>query len=151
MAEAILGAVIGAIVTVLLNKFPSVILGMKNARQNDVFKKGDKFIGNWSLLEYDINYEDQLTVTSVRFGKIKCTGKLIYEKKEKQYYLEGKVNHYCITFTYYGLENKKKDNTAGVVLLDKSTPERDVLDGKWIQLRKDGEIIYGKVQLTRKL
>lgn len=150
MIEEIIGAAVGSIVTAGIGFFQKIVGGIKQVRENNIFQKGDCFSGNWFLYNGKGNYEDSLCVTSVKFGKIKCTGKLIYENKEKHYYLQGVVNHYCITFIYYGLENNKKDNTAGVVLLEKSRPDIDELNGKWIQLKKNGELIHGNVVLKRK-
>ncbi len=149
MTDTILASIIGAFATISAAFIGYIINGIIITPRNTVFSKGDKFTGNWEFSNGKNIIEDSIFVKSVWLGRIKCIGTLMYEGIHKEYFLTGKVYSYCITFNYLGLENGKNDNTAGVVLLDNTRPDKTILYGSWSQLKKTGEIINGSVTWKR--
>ena len=149
MTDTIIAAIITFIGTVSAPLIVIFIQGYSRASKIVAFKKGYKFSGEWSLDSGNSLISDEIIVDSTWLGKIKCTGTLTHNGASKSYKLIGKQYGWCITFEYLGTENGQHDETAGVVLIDKTAPNNMQLTGRWSQLTLNGKMIGGNVTFTR--
>lgn len=150
MSEIIWAAIITASAILGAPAVGFIFSGFYKSWKTDLFKKGDKFKGEWKLDNSEQIFKDELVVESTWFGKIKCNGILSLNGSSKSYKLFGKQYRYCSTFEYLGTDkNKQHDETAGVVIINNTSPDRNNLYGRWSQLNIHGQLIGGEMQLTR--
>jgi len=150
MSDVILAAVITACATLGAPAIGYVVNGIYQSSKTHLFKKGDKFKGEWKFDNSKETIYDEIFVNSTWFGRIKCTGKLNFRGSSKSYKLIGKQYKYCVTFEYLGTDNNNNhDETAGIIIIDSSVPNRDLFIGRWSQLNIDGQLIGGSMKLVR--
>jgi hypothetical protein len=144
--------IIAALITGLCTASPMIykfLQGIAKSSKIVAFKKGFKFQGVWKNHSSGEVYTDEIIVDCIRLGKIICTGNLLHNGSPKSYKLIGKQYGWCITFEYLGTENGQHDETAGVVILDKTTPKNTLFNGRWSQLTVEGKLIGGEVTFSR--
>ncbi|MDE3022817.1 MAG: hypothetical protein KGI54_13330 [Pseudomonadota bacterium] len=149
MTDTIIAAIITFVGTVSAPLVVIFVQGYSKSSKIVAFKKGFKFKGEWAVDSGGPIIVDEMVVDSTFLGKIKCTGSLNHNGSSKCYSLIGKQYGWCITFEYLGTENGQHDETAGVIIIDKTTPNNMCLNGRWAQLTLDGKLIGGTVTLTR--
>jgi hypothetical protein len=149
MKEGILIALIGAagiVVGASIRAFGPGLLERIRFR-----KSKERLDGAWDGV-WDVNFPDKkkrkitdvVHLASSGRGTIKGHGEV---QNLGKYVLVGKESHYCIALAFNGVAEKKE--LAGVVLL-KKLPGKEKLEGRWVQLDRESDLIGGTVSLQRR-
>ena len=122
MSDTIIASIITFFGTVSAPLIVIFFQGYSRSSKIASFKKEYRFKGEWKLDTSSNVITDEIIVNGIWFGRIKCTGTLHHKGAPKSYKLIGSQYGWCITFEYLGTENGQHDETAGVVIFEKTTP-----------------------------
>ena len=149
MSDTLIAGLFSSIATIIAPIIIFLIHGVYKDSKVTLFKKGDKFEGEWAFDDSDRIEKDNIVVRSIRRGNIKCEGSLVLNEKLKTYKLIGKQYGYCVTFEFFGIENDRHDETVGYMIFKKTNPNINVISGRWAQLDINGKLIGGKMEWKR--
>ena len=150
MNDALISGLLSSVVTAFLAPIMTFIIhDIHKYSKVTMFKKGDIFEGTWMFDDSDRIENDQIIIKSTRWGKIKCEGRGKFRGEYKSYKIMGKQYGYCITFEFFGLENERHDETAGIAIFKKNNPNINAISGRWTQLDINGNLIGGKMEWIR--
>ena len=112
---------------------------------------GKRLGGNWDgswRVEYPDGKKrkvaDSLTLMETRNGTVHGHGQV---PSLGEYHVQGRNSQYCALISFTGVEDR--EDLAGVALF-KKFPLKGRLEGHWVQLDKDGDMIGGTVILTKR-